>query len=47
MRHELGLAEQRVLFDVDLGVERDQRAVLGHDQRVDLDERQVALENSL
>ena len=41
------LAEQRVVVDVDLGVERDQVAVLRHDQRIELDQRQVALENSL
>ena len=43
-RHELGLAEERIRLDVDLCVEGDERAVLRHDQRIDLDEREVALE---
>ena len=38
-RDERGLAKQRVRVDVDLRVERDQQALLGDDQRVDLDQR--------
>ena len=41
---EFLLAEQGVVFDVDLGVERDQLALARHDQRVDLEQARVLLE---
>src|SRR5690606_23964187 len=41
------LAEQRVVLDVDLRVERDEVPVAGDDQRVDLDEARVALDEEL
>ena len=37
------LAVERVAVEVHLGVERDQLAVLGHDQRIDLDQAGVEL----
>ena len=47
MRGEPLLAEQRVVLDVDLRVERDDVAVLRDDQRIDLDEARVALAEQL
>ena len=45
--HELGVAEERVVVEVDLGVEGDELARLRHQERVDLDERGVdALEGT-
>ena len=44
---QLLLAEQRVVLDVDLGVERHQLAVAGHDQRIDFDQARVLLEIEL
>ena len=43
-RRQLLLAEHRVRVDVDLGVERDELAGLGDDERVDLEQRGIALE---
>ena len=40
-RGELRLAEERVGVDVDLGVQRHERAGLGDDQRIDLDQARV------
>jgi hypothetical protein len=42
-RRQLRVAEQGARVDVDLGIERDQRAGLGDDQRVDLDQTQILL----
>ena len=41
------MAEQRVVVEVDLGVEREQLAVLGRDEGIDLDQRGVRLDESL
>ena len=43
MRDDVGVAEQRVRVEIELGVERDDLAVAGEDQRVDLGERRVGL----
>src|SRR5262249_51133060 len=41
---ELGMAEQRVVVDVDLGIECHQGLLARHDERIDLDQAQVLLE---
>ncbi len=38
------VAEERVVVEVDLGVERDQAVVLGRDQRIDFHQRSVGVE---
>ncbi len=38
---DVRVAEERVVVDVHLGVERQQVAALGHDERIDLEERRV------
>ena len=43
-RDDVGMAEQRVGVEVELGVERDHLAVAGDDQRIDLGERRVGLD---
>ena len=43
----LGLAVERVAVEVHLGVERDDVALGGHDQRVDLDQAGVALDDAV
>ena len=43
----VGVAENGVVVEVDLGVERDELPVLGDDQRVDLDERAVLRDEAL
>ena len=40
-RGDVGMAEQRVVVEVDLGVEADQLVVLGDDQRIDLEQAHV------
>ncbi len=40
----VGVAEERVVVEAHLGVEREEIAACGHHQRVDLDERAVALD---
>ena len=44
MRRQRLLAEDRVGVDVDLGVERHELAGLGDDERIDFEQRRVALE---
>ena len=44
---EIGVAIERVVVEADLGVERQQIAALGQDQRVDLDHRGVGLDERL
>ena len=46
-RDEVLLAEQRVVLDVDLRIECHDVALVGDDQRVDLDQARVALEIEL
>ena len=46
-RDDLGMAEERVVVEVELRVERHDAAVAGDDERVDLDERAVALVEAL
>ncbi len=43
-RRELGVAEQRVGIDVDLGIERQQRPGARDDQRIHLDQAQVLVD---
>ncbi len=43
-RRQILLAEQRVVFDVDLGVERQKIALAGHDQRIDLHQTRIAVQ---
>ena len=44
---EIRVAVERVVVEGDLGVERQQVAALGQDQRVDLDHRGVGLDERL
>ena len=46
-RGDVGMAEQRVVLETDLGVEAEQIALLGHHQRVDLDQARVLVEEQL
>ena len=46
-RRDVGMAEQRVVVEADLGVEADQLLVLGDDQRIDLQQRHVGLDEGL
>ena len=46
-RLDLLVAEERVVVEVHLGVERQHLAVAGDDQRIDLDERGVELDEGL
>ena len=46
-RLDVLVAEQRVVVEVHLGVERDHVARAGDDQRVDLDQRAVELDEGL
>ena len=46
-RDQLGMAHQRVGIDADLGIERDQIAFLGDDQRIDLDQAGVVVDVQL
>ena len=41
---DLGMAEQRVVVEIQLGVERQHLAVAGEDQRIDLGERGIAFD---
>ncbi len=41
------MAEERVVVEANLGVEAEQVALLGHHQRVDLDEACVLLDEEL
>ena len=41
------MAEQRVVVEADLGVEADQLPVLGDDQRIDLEQAHVLLDERL
>ena len=43
-RRDVGMAEKRVVVEVDLGVEAAQLAVLGHDQRIDLEQAHVLVD---
>ena len=46
-RHDVGMAEQRVVVEADLGVEADELVVLGDDQRIDLEQAHVLLGEGL
>ena len=46
-RGDVGVAEQGVVVEVELAVEGQDVALLGHDQRVDLGERGVLVEEEL
>ena len=46
-RHQVRMAEQRVVVEADLRVEHPQLAVLHHDQRVDLEQAHVLLDEGL
>ena len=40
-RLDVGVPVERVVVEIHLGIEREQAAVVGHDERIDLDERGV------
>ena len=46
-RRDLRMQEQRVVVEVDLGVEADQLLVLGDDQRIDLEQAHVGVDKGL
>ena len=46
-RGQVRMAEQRVVVEADLGVEAEELAVLGDDQRIDLEQAHVALDKGL
>ncbi len=37
------VAEERVILEADFGIEADKRGLLGHHERVDLDEARILL----
>ena len=44
---EISVAEQRVVVEIDLGIEREQAAIGGGDERIDLHQRSVGVLESL
>ena len=44
---DVGMAKERVVVEVDLGVEREELVVLGRDEGIDLEQRGVSLDEGL
>src|SRR5262249_27277254 len=41
---DVGMAEYRIVVETDLGIETDEPTLLGHHQRIDLDQARVLIE---